>query len=109
MMKGGIQALMKQAQEMQQKMTAMQEEIAGREYEGVAGGKLVTVLITGKGEMKKLSIDDSLFADNDKEMLEDLIVAAFNDAKHRADSDASDGMSSLTSGMSLPPGMKLPF
>jgi DNA-binding YbaB/EbfC family protein len=88
-----INQLMKQAQEMQGKMKKMQEEIASKEYEGKAGGGLVTVLMSGTGEMLKSSIDPSLLKPEEKEMLEDLIVAAHNDAKAKADEDSKNNMS----------------
>lgn len=105
----GIQALMKQAQEMQKKMEAMQEEMAAKEYEGVSGGGLVKVVLSGKHEVKKITIDSSLFSEDDKEVVEDLIVAAFNDALHKLNNDAQGAMSDFSSGFALPPGMKLPF
>jgi DNA-binding YbaB/EbfC family protein len=104
-----IQKMMKQAQQMQQKMVQMQEELSAREFEGKAGGGMVTIIVSGKGEMRKASIDDSLLNVEEKEMLEDLIVAAFNDAKAKADATAQDEMSKLTGGMGLPADMKLPF
>ena len=104
-----LQKMMKQAQEMQSKMAQMQEELETKEYEGAAGGGMVKVTLNGKGTMKGLSVDDSLMDADEKEMLEDLIVAAHNDAKQKAESDTADQMSQLTGGLQLPPGMKLPF
>ncbi len=104
-----IQKMMKQAQQMQQKMGQMQEEMAVREFVGTSGGGLVNVVVSGKGSMLRLSIDASLMVADEKEMLEDLVIAAFNDAKSKADSTANDEMGKLTSGMGLPADMKLPF
>lgn len=102
-----INKLMKQAQAMQKKMVEMQENIAKQEYEGTAGGGLVTVKVTGKGDLINLKIDPKLIDPEEKEMLEDLIVAAFNDAKKKADANANDAMGGLTAG--LPGGFKMPF
>ncbi len=107
-MKGGIGNLMKQAQKMQEDMQRAQEEIASMEIEGQSGGGLVKVTMNGQHELRKVSIDDSLVGD-DKDMLEDLIAAAVNDASHRLAEASKDKLSGLTSGMELPPGMKLPF
>jgi len=107
-MKGGIGNLMKQAQQMQANMQKMQEEVANMEVEGQAGGGLVKVTMTGRHDVKRVSIDDSVFQD-DKEMLEDLIAAAVNDAVRQVEKVSQDKMSSLTAGFNLPPGMKLPF
>ncbi len=104
-----IQKMMKQAQQMQQKMGQMQEDMASREFDGTSGGGLVKVVVSGKGNMIKLNIDASLLMADEKEMLEDLVVAAFNDAKNKADSTANDEMGKLTSGLGLPADMKLPF
>jgi DNA-binding YbaB/EbfC family protein len=104
-----IQKMMKQAQEMQKKLQQQQEEMQVREFEGASGGGMAKVTINGKGQMLKLQLDDSLIDVEEKEMLEDLIVAAFNDAKHKADEAMSDSMSDITGGLQLPPGMKLPF
>ena len=107
-MKGGIGQLMKQAQQMQENMQKAQEELGRMEVTGESGAGMVKVVMTGKHEVRRVDIDDSLLGD-DKEMLEDLVAAAINDAVHRIERSTSDKMSSLTSGMSLPPGMKLPF
>ena len=104
-----IQKMLKQAQQMQEKLTEAQSKMEEEETEGSSGGGLVTVRMTGKGTAKKISIDDSLIKVEDKEMLEDLIIAAVNDAKQKADAQMSDAMSDITSGMAMPPGMKLPF
>lgn len=104
-----IMGLMKKAGEMQEKMQAMQEEAANAEVSGSAGGGLVSVTMSGKGEMRGLSIDPSLFKDEDVEILEDLIMAAHNDAKAKSESLMQEKMQDLTAGLPLPPGMKLPF
>jgi DNA-binding YbaB/EbfC family protein len=103
-----MQQLMKQAQGMQKKMQDMQEEAAKKEYEGKTGGGLVTVVTSGTGEMRKISIDPSILKEDDKEMLEDLIVAAYNDAKSKSEEESKNNMSGAFGGMGLP-GMKLPF
>ena len=97
-----IKKLMKQAQTMQKKMQQMQEEIARKEFEGKSGGGMVFAVMSGDGEMKKITIDPSLINLDDKEMLEDLIVAAHNDAKAKADEDSKKSMSGALGG--LPPG-----
>ncbi len=104
-----IQKMMKQAQQMQQKMGQMQEELASREFEGAAGGGLVKAVVSGKGNMVKLHIDASLLVADEKEILEDLVIAAFNDAKNKADSTANDEMGKLAGGLGLPADFKLPF
>ncbi len=107
-MKGGLGNLMKQAQKMQEDMQKAQEELKLIEVEGQSGGGLVKVTMMGSHEVKRLSVDDSLLGD-DKEMLEDLIAAAFNDAVHKLEEVTKDKYAGLTAGMQLPPGMKLPF
>ncbi len=107
-MKGGLSAMMKQAQEMQEKMQKAQADVANLEVEGQAGGGLVKVLMTGRHELRKVDIDASLMSD-DKEMLEDLVAAAVNDASQKLESKTKEVMEGATSGMQLPPGMKLPF
>jgi len=102
-----LKSLMKQAQEMQKKMQKLQENLALQEYEGASGAGAVKVTITGAGVAKKVSIDDSLLLKEEKEVLEDLIIAAFNDAKGKADEASSDSLKSATNGMPLPPGFKL--
>ena len=99
---------MKQAQKMQQNMLKAQEELAALEVTGQSGGGLVSVVMTGKHEVKRVSVDDSLLED-DKDMLEDLVAAAINDAVHKLELTTKERFSDLTSGMGLPPGMKLPF
>lgn len=99
--------LMRQAQEMQKKMQKVQEDLANSSYEGVSGGGVVKITITGAGVAKKVFIDSSLMVIEEKEILEDLIVAAFNDAKKKADDSSSDSMRAATNGMPLPPGFKI--
>ncbi len=107
-MKGGIGQLMKQAQKMQADMQKAQEEMAKLTVEGESGAGLVKIVMTCKHEIVSLAIDDSLVGD-DKEMLEDLVTAAFNDAVRRVEKTVQEKFSGMTSGLSLPPGMKLPF
>jgi len=101
--------MMKRAEELQQKMQAMQEEAGRATVEGRSGGGLVTVTLNGKGEMQGLKIDPSLFKEDSAEILEDLIVTAHNEAKGRAEQMMHQKMAELTQGLPLPPGMKLPF
>src|SRR5258705_13930982 len=108
MMKGQLAGLMKQAQQMQENMKKMQEQLAQIEVEGQSGAGLVKVTMTCKHDVKRISIDPSLLAD-DKDMLEDLVAAAFNDGVRRAEEVSQEKMGKLTAGMPLPPGMKLPF
>ena len=108
MMKGGLGKLMKQAQEMQANIQKAQEELAKAEFTGQSGGGLVNVTMNGRHDVIKVSIDDSLMND-DKEMLEDLIAAAVNDAVRQVEKTVEEKMSGLTSGMGLPGGFKLPF
>ncbi|WP_207899557.1 YbaB/EbfC family nucleoid-associated protein [Sulfuritortus calidifontis] len=107
-MKGGIGNLMKQAQQMQENLQKAQAQIAEMEVEGQAGAGLVKVTMTGKHDVKRVVIDPSLMQD-DKEMLEDLIAAAVNDAVRRVESASQEKMAAVTAGMPLPPGMKFPF
>lgn len=107
-MKGGIGQLMKQAQKMQADMQKAQEEMASLTVTGESGAGLVRITMTCKHEVRALEIDDSLVGD-DKEMLEDLVVAAFNDAVRRVEKTVQEKFSGMTAGLSLPPGMKLPF
>jgi len=107
-MKGGIGKLMKQAQEMQANMQKAQEELANMEVTGESGGGLVTVVMNGRHDVKRVSIDDSLMGD-DKEMLEDLLAAAVNDAVRQVERNTQEKMSGMTAGLNLPGGMKLPF
>jgi len=101
--------MMKQAKQMQEQMGSLQEQIAGIEVEGSAGGGLVTVKLGGKGEMKSLKIDPAMFKEEDVEILEDLIIAAHTEAKAKAEMVMQEKTQELMSGMGLPPGMKLPF
>jgi DNA-binding YbaB/EbfC family protein len=101
--------MMKQAQEMQARMAEMQARLDQVEMTGASGGGLVQVTLTGKGEMRKIKIDKSLVDPNEIEVLEDLILAAFTDAKQRVESHVAGEMSKLAGGLKLPPGMKLPF
>ena len=107
-MKGNIGQLMKQAQQMQENMRRMQESLATTEVEGQSGAGMVKVLMTCKYEVKRVTIDPSLVGD-DREMLEDLVTAAFNDAARRVESTIAEKMSGMTAGLGLPPGFKLPF
>ena len=107
-MKGGLGNLMKQAQQMQENMKLMQDQLAKMEIEGQSGAGMVKVIMTCRYDVKRVSIDDSLIGD-DKEMLEDLLAAAVNDAVQRVESISQEKMADFTSGMGLPPGMKLPF
>jgi len=107
-MKGGLGDLMKQAQQMQADMQKAQEELANLQIEGQSGAGLVKVTMNGQHELLRVSIDDSLIGD-DKDMLEDLIAAAVNDASQKLAAESKDKMSGLTAGMQLPPGMKMPF
>lgn len=106
--KGGLGGLMKQAQQMQERMQKMQGEIAQLEVTGESGAGLVKVTINGVHNCRRIEIDPSLMED-DKEMVEDLVAAAFNDAVRRADEMQKEKMASVTAGMQLPPGMKFPF
>jgi DNA-binding YbaB/EbfC family protein len=108
MMKGQLAGLMKQAQAMQDNLRKAQEELAQIEVEGQSGAGLVKVVMTCKNDVKRVTIDPSLLAD-DKDMLEDLVAAAFNDAVRRAEATSQEKMSKITAGMPLPPGMKMPF
>ena len=105
--KGGLGALMKQAQQMQENMKRAQEDLARIEVEGAAGGSMVKVTMTCRNDVKRVSIDASVM--DDREMLEDLIAAAFNDAVRKAEAASQEKMSGFMGGMALPPGFKLPF
>jgi DNA-binding YbaB/EbfC family protein len=102
-----MKSLMRQAQEMQKKMQKIQEELMNNEYEGSAGGGMVKVVINGAGIASKVTIDDSLINKDEKEILEDLLIAAFNDAKKKSDDGSSSALKSATAGIPLPPGFKL--
>jgi DNA-binding YbaB/EbfC family protein len=106
--KGQLSGLMKQAQVMQENIKRVQEELGRLEVEGQSGGGLVKVLMTCKHEVRRVNIDPSLVAD-DRDMLEDLVTAAFNDAVRKAEATSQEKMAAATAGMPLPPGMKLPF
>jgi len=108
MMKGQIAGLMRQAQQMQENMKKAQEALADIVVEGAAGGGLVKVSMNCRNEVKRVIIDPSLL-EEEKDMLEDLVAAAFNDALRKAESTAQEKMASVTAGLPLPPGMKLPF
>ena len=101
--------MMKQAQEMQNKLAEMQAELANVEVTGTSGGGMITVTLNGKSEARGIEIDPSLVVAEDKEVLEDLIVAAFNDAKSKVEAKAAEKMQELTGGLQLPPGMQFPF
>ena len=108
MMKNQLAGLMKQAQQMQDNMKKMQDELALVEVEGQSGAGLVKVTMTCKNDVRRVSIDPSLLAD-DKDMLEALVAAAFNDAVRKAEATTQEKMSGMTAGMPMPPGFKLPF
>tara|TARA_B100000315_G_scaffold226851_1_gene234134 strand:- start:6387 stop:6710 length:324 start_codon:yes stop_codon:yes gene_type:complete len=101
--------MMKQAQEMQSKMTEMQDKLAEMEVTGSSGAGMIEVTLTGKSDVRKIKIDPSLIDPSDPEVLEDLIVAAFNDAKSKVEARVNEKMSEMTGGLQLPPGFKLPF
>ena len=106
-MRGGIGNMMKQAQKMQENLQKAQEEIANMEVSGQAGGGMVSVVMTGRHEVRRVTIDESVY--DDREMVEDLVAAAFNDAAQKLERETQERMSSLTQGMGLPPGFKMPF
>lgn len=108
-MKGNIGNLMKQAQQLQEKMQRAQEEIAALEVTGEAGGGMAKIVMNGRHEVKRVSLDPSIVSADDKDMLEDLIAAAANDAVQKLERVSKDRMSGLMGGLNLPPGMKLPF
>ena len=107
-MKGKITDLMEQAQKMQADLAKAQEEMANSEVRGEAGAGLVSVTMTGRHDVKRVSIDDSVFGE-DKEVLEDLLAAAVNDAVRKVEANNKDAMSGLAAGFNLPPGFKMPF
>lgn len=102
-----MKSLMRQAQEMQKKMQKIQEEVAATDFEGASGGGMVKAVVSGSGMAKKITIDPSLINLEEKEILEDLIIAAFNDAKKKADEGSSNALKSATAGIPLPAGFKL--
>ncbi len=108
MMKGGMGNLMKQAQQMQAKMQKAQEELANMEVVGESGAGMVKVTMTGSHSVRRVEIDESLMED-DKDMVEDLVAAAFNDAVRRVEEQNKSKMADLTGGMQMPPGFKMPF
>jgi nucleoid-associated protein EbfC len=108
MMKGAMGNMMRQAQKMQEDMQKAQQEIAAMEVEGQSGGGMVKVLMNGRHEIRKVSLDDSLMQD-DKEMIEDLLAAAVNDAVRRVEQLTQEKMSGVSAGLNLPGGLKLPF
>jgi hypothetical protein len=107
-MRGNIGQLMKQAQMMQDNMRRVQEQLAATEVEGQSGAGMVKVVMTCKHDVKRVTIDPTLLGD-DREMLEDLVAAAFNDAARRVEATINEKMSGMTAGLGLPPGFKLPF
>jgi DNA-binding YbaB/EbfC family protein len=107
-MKGGLAGLMKQAQQMQENMKRLQDQLAALEVEGQSGAGMVKVVMTCRHDVKRVSIDPSLLPD-EKEMLEDLVAAAVNDAVRRVEATVQEKMAGMTAGLPLPPGMKLPF
>ena len=107
MMKGGIGGLMKQAQQMQENMKKMQDQLATVEVEGQSGAGMVKVVMTCKHDVRRVSIDPSVM--DDRDMLEDLLAAAVNDAVRRVEATTAEKMAGFTSGLNLPPGFKLPF
>ena len=104
-----INQIMKQAQMMQKKMEEMQADLATKEYTGISGGNMVEITIDGKGTMKKVHLAKEIVDPEDIEVLEDLILAAFNDAKKKQEEDSNDVMGGMMGGMKMPPGMKMPF
>ena len=102
-------ALMKQAQQMQSKMAEMQAKLAAMEAVGHSGGGMVEATMSGKGEVKRVKIDRALVVADEVEVLEDLIVAALNDARAKVDAESAEQMKAMTGGLDLPPGLKLPF
>jgi hypothetical protein len=108
MMKGGMGNLMKQAQKMQEQLQKAQAEIANAEVNGESGAGLVKIVMNGRHDVKKVEIDDSLMQE-DKDILEDLIAAAINDAVRKVESQSQEKMSKITGGMGMPPGFNMPF
>ena len=102
-----MKVLMRQAQEMQKKMQEAQEKLSNTDFEGNSGSGLVKVIVNGSGIAKKIEIDPSLIKSDEKDILEDLVVAAFNDAKKKSDASSADSMGSVTGGMNLPEGFKI--
>ena len=101
--------MMKKAQEMQKKMQEIQDSLSNLEVEGTSGGGIVKIIMNCKNEVKKIDIDPSIIKNDEKEVMEDLIVAALNDAKSKAEEKSQEELKKLTGGLGLPPGMKMPF
>ena len=101
--------MMKKAQEMQKKMQEIQDSLSNLEVEGTSGGGMVKIIMNCKNEVKKIDIDSSIIKNDEKEVMEDLIIAALNDAKSKAEEKSQEEMKKLTGGLGLPPGMKMPF
>lgn len=101
--------MMKQAQQLQSRMAELQDQLASAEISGSAGGGLVTVTLSGKGEARRISVDPSLIVADEADVLEDLLVAAFNDAKAKVEAHMAERMAEITGGLKLPPGLQLPF
>ncbi len=101
--------MMKKAQEMQKKMQEIQDSLSNLEVEGTSGGGMVKIIMNCKNEVKKIDIDPSIIKNDEKEVMEDLIIAALNDAKSKAEEKTQEEMNKLTGGLGLPPGMKMPF
>ena len=108
-MNNNFNDMMKKAQEMQKKMQEMQDSLSNLEVEGTSGGGMVKIIMNCKNEVKKIDIDPSIIKQDEKAMMEDLIVAALNDAKSKAEEKTQDKMKELSGGLGLPPGMKMPF
>ncbi len=104
-----IGQMMKQAQEMQSKMTDIQDKLSDLEIEGSSGAGLIKVILSGKNDVRKIKIDTSLIDPKEPDVLEDLLIAAFNDAKSKVENEVNSRMSEVTGGLQLPPGFKLPF
>ena len=107
-MKSALAGIMQQAQKMQENLKKVQDELASLEVVGESGGGLISIIMTGKREVRKVSIDPSLLAE-DRDMLEDLLAAAVNDAVHKVDKMKKEKMNDITAGMPLPPGLQMPF
>ena len=101
--------MMKKAQEMQKKMQEIQDSLSNLEVEGTSGGGMIKIIMNCKNEVKKIDIDPSIIKNDEKEVMEDLIIAALNDAKSKAEEKSQEEMKKLTGGLGLPPGMKMPF
>ena len=108
-MNNNFNDMMKKAQEMQKKMQEIQDSLSNLEVEGTSGGGIVKIIMNCKNEVKKIDIDPSIIKNDEKEVMEDLIIAALNDAKSKAEEKSQDKMKELTGGLGLPPGMKMPF